>query len=303
MFKRMNQQGRYPIRQWALVGHPAAGKSTFATQMHGPILVIDADHRFSEVMRLAAGEVYQLSENPADNVDARRINELLRASMSGAGVKTVVIDSLTAIIAPLTTEAVLSNDAGENKNRVAAFKSKALALRLLQDAITGWGIDTLWIYHFRHGLDAKANERETTSISAVELARLRRSLNLVLSIAEDGQRRGVHVDWARRGRAGVTLWDETGCWRGMPARIESAVYDGLSQSDQESIERQAPTRFHGPADAIAWGFETGAFDDAMHAQNAYDKLKAMVQPKSAADMWAAWIADVERRLTEKGVWP
>ena len=52
--------------------------------------------------------------------------------MGGAGVRTVVIDSLTAIIAPITTQAVAANDAGENKNRIAAFRDKALALRLLR---------------------------------------------------------------------------------------------------------------------------------------------------------------------------
>ena len=48
-----------------------------------------------------------------------------------------MVDSLTAIITPLITAAILNNDAGRNKNKVASFKPKALAMRLLQDAITG----------------------------------------------------------------------------------------------------------------------------------------------------------------------
>lgn len=289
----------YPPRHWALVGYPGAGKSTFAVQMAAPILAIDADHRFSEVIDRAAGDVYDLSDNPADHVDPRRIAELLRRNMAGAGVRTIVIDSLTAIITPLVTEAILSNDAGENKNRIAAFKSKALAIRTLQDAITAYGVATLWVYHFRDTRDARANATTTTTISPVELARLRRSLNMQLSIVDDGGQRGIRVDWARRGRSGLTLFDDTGHWAGMPERIESMVYGGLSGADQDELEQKTPASFSGPDAAIAWGFEQGCFRDAVHAQNAYAKCKTAAAPHFASDMWRAWLADVKRRIAEQ----
>ena len=289
---------KYPPRQWAIVGYPGSGKSTFAAQMKGPILVVDADHRFAEVLNVAGGPVYSVSENAADHADPRRIADLLRQNMPGSGVRTVVIDSLTAIVAPLVTAAIMANDAGENKNRIAAFKDKALAVRTLQDGITAWGTDCLWIYHYRDTRDAQAREKVTTTVSTVELARLRRSLNLILSIVEEGGRRGVHVDWARRGRSGLTLWDETGRWANMPERIEAAVYDGLSEAEQEQIEKATPSGFAGPQEAIAWGFERGAFKDAVHARNAYEKLKGESRPKSAGEMWELWIAEVERRLVE-----
>ena len=292
------ERPKYPPRQWAIVGYPGSGKSTFAAQMKGPILVIDADHRFAEVLPVAGGPVYSVSENAADHADPRKIAELLRANMPGSGVRTVVIDSLTAIVAPLVTAAIMANDAGENKNRIAAFKDKALAVRTLQDGITAYGVDTLWIYHYRDARDAKAQEQITTTISAVELARLRRSLNLILSIVEEGGRRGVRVDWARRGRSGLTLWDSTGRWANMPERIEAAVYDGLSEAEQEQIAQATPAGFTGPEEAIAWGYERGAFKDAVHAKNAYEKLRSEAQPKSAGDMWELWIAEVERRLAE-----
>ena len=122
-FKKIDTTAR-PPRHWALVGYPGSGKSTFAAQMDGPLLIVDADHRFSEVAGLAGGDVYEVSGNPADHVDAGRIAQLLAANMPGAGVRTVVIDSLTSIIAPLVTQAVMDNDAGANKNRVVAFKGR-----------------------------------------------------------------------------------------------------------------------------------------------------------------------------------
>ena len=292
---------KLPARQWAIVGHPGSGKSTFAAQMQSPMVVIDADHRFAEVMRHVSGDVFSMSDNASDNVDAERIAALLRQNMAGSGVHTIVVDSLTAIIAPLVTAAVLDNDAGRNKNRAAAFKPKALAMRLLQDAITGYGVDTLWVYHLRNGMNGQAQAIETTSISTVELARLRRSLNMQLRVVEQGNKRGIVVDWARCGRCGLTLWDDTGCWQGMPERIEQAAYGGLTVEDMERIADDTPTSFANAQAAITWGFEQGAFNDAVHAQNAYDKLKGEKSPKNAVEMWKFWIAEVQGRLQREAV--
>ena len=44
-FKKLTQT-TYPRRQWAIVGDPGTGKLTLAAQMIGPILTIDADHRW-----------------------------------------------------------------------------------------------------------------------------------------------------------------------------------------------------------------------------------------------------------------
>ena len=290
-FKRLDQAAR-PVRQWALVGYPGSGKSTFATQLAAPLLLVDADHRFVEVAPLAGAGVFTLSEIAADHVDPERITQLLRASMPGSGVATIVVDSLTAIISPLITEAVLTNDAGLNKNRIAAYKPKAMTMRLLQDALTGWGCDVLWIYHLRGGMDAKAQPKESTSISTVELARLRRSLNAQLRLVVEGERRGVVVDWARSGRSGITLWDDTGCWRGMPERLEEAMYGG-----EPLLAATEPAKFASAADAIAWGFEAGCFRDAVHAQNAYNELKRTRTPTSAGEMWRLWIDEVHARQT------
>ena len=291
-FNKMSKT-KLPPRQWALVGAPGCGKSTFAAQMVGPLLVVDADHRFTEVARFAHDDVFELSNNPSDNVNAERITALLRENMSTSNVKTIVIDSLTSILSPLVVEAIMDNDAGRNKNKVAGFKDKALAMRLIQDTITGFGVSTLWIYHTRDGLDGQARKVESTSISVVELARLRRSLNMQLKVIEKGDKRGIQVEWARCGRKGIELWDESGTWRGMPEKIEIAVYGGLTVEDMERIATETPMSFSGPEEAIAWGHEQGAFRDAVHAKNSYDKVKAECKPKTSAEMWVAWIANVE----------
>jgi hypothetical protein len=293
-FKKMDKSAAVlPPRQWALVGYPGSGKSTFATQMAGPLLVVDSDHRFQEVARLAADDVYEVSEKPEDHSNALAISDLLKENMKESDVKTIVIDSLTSILSPLTVEAIMDNDAGRNKNRVVAFKDKALAMRLLQDSITGTGCNTLWIYHLRTGMDGQANKVESTTVSVVELARLRRSLNMQLRIIEENGRRGVKVEWARCGNAGMTLWDTSGVWADMPSKIEAVVYaQGVKETEG------VPDIFVDPAQAIAWGFEQGCFRDAVHAKNAYEELRRLAVPKNASQMRNLWIEDVQRRKDE-----
>jgi hypothetical protein len=293
-FKKMSRK-RYPSRLWALEGFPGSGKSTFSTQMRAPILVVDADHRFDEVLDLAAGDVYELSGQPSDNVNPDAIARILSARMSGATVGTIVVDSLTAIITPLIVQAMADKDLGRVKSLAAAFRTKALAMRQLQDAVTRWGCDVLWIYHVDTARDAQANEVVRASISQTELARLTRSINLRLRIVQEGGRRGVRVVWARRGRSGVTLWDESGAWAGMPERIERAVYEGLSPADQDRLE-QDPEFFPNPETAIAWGADQGAFEALQHARNAYEKLRREKKPANVREMTKLWKADVRQRL-------
>jgi len=296
-FKKMSRPG-YPLRLWALVGYPRGGKSTFATQMRGPLLPIDADNRFAEVMDLALGNVYQLSDRPTDNTDPDRIAAILAEEMPGSDVGTIVVDSLTAIIAPLVVQAMADKEAGRVKNLAAAFRSKALAMRQLQDAVTRYGTDVLWIYHLQDGRDEKGRALTRATISQTELARLARSVNLQLEVVQDGSRRGIKVVWARRGRAGMTLWDDTGTWAGMPERVEAAVYGGLTEADRDQIESATPEVFPNAETAISWGLEQGAFQALQHARNAYNKLRAESNPADAYEMATLWVADVQARLLD-----
>lgn len=296
-FKKIDPNAT-PRRLWSLVGFAGSGKSTFAMQMRGPILVVDADHRIAEVASLAAAGVYTLSDRPTDNVIVEQIAAALRQNMAGSDVRTICIDSLTAILLPLVTRAVMDNRAGLNKNKSAAFLDKALAARLLADAISMWGTDVLYIYHLQEGRDEQARAVTTATISRTELARLQRNLNLSLRLVQEGERRGVMVDWARRGRSGITLWDDTGCWRGMPEKIEQAVYGGLTKAEQDKIEQAIPTSFPSAEAAIAWAVDYGAFSTIQHSRNAYDKVKREQQPANAREMWELWIHEATSRKAE-----
>lgn len=294
-FSKMKRP-QFPPRLWSLVGYPGSGKSTFAAQMKGPILVVDADHRFTEVLDDTENEVYELSESPSDHVNPDRIQTLLSKNMPGSDVSTVVVDSLTAIITPLVVQAMVDREEGRSKNLVASFRHKALAMRQLQDAVTRWGTDVLWIYHLQKSRNDKAREVERATVSETELARLTRSINLQLQVVQEGQRRGVQVIWARRGRSDLTIWDETGRWEGMPERIEEAVYGGLTKAEQDAIEQDTPSAFPNPETAISWGFEQGAFPTLELSRSAYEKIKRERKPRSAKAMATMWVETVQEAL-------
>lgn len=292
-FKEMKAP-QYPPRQWAIYGAAGSGKSHFASQMKAPSLVIDSDARFTEQLSHAAGTVYQLSDEHTDNTDPDNIARLLSENLPGSGVRTIVVDSLTAILRPHINAAMSDIEHGRAKNKIAAFRGKAMTMSLLQDAVTGSGVDTLWIWHTHESMNAQAQKIMRASIPETELVRLRRSLNAILRLDVDADgKRTVLVEWARNGKSGIKLVDMAGGWRGMPEAIEAAMYaEGIKDAG-------TPTQFSGPVEAIAWGFEQGCFRDALHSKNAYEETKRLKQPKTAAEMARYWIEEVESRIAEQ----
>lgn len=291
---------KFPLRQWAIMGEPLTGKSTFAARMKAPILPIDADHRWDTVMDLVAGDSLQWTTNPADHTNVHQIAKVLNEGMDGT-VGTIVVDSLTNIVVPLITMAMMDFESGDAKNLAAAFHEKAVAMRLLTTTINSFGVPVLYIYHKSEARNERGQKVERESISKVELARLQAELGATFEIVMDGDRRGVRVVHCRRGREGMTLWDADfrQPWLGMPERLEEAMYGGLTEEQMRQIEAATPKVFKDPSAAWAWGIQQGAFTEPAHAKNAYEKLKADEQPESAEEMATLWVADVRRRVAEK----
>ena len=294
MFKKMIKP-KYPPRHWSLVGYPGSGKSTFAAKMNGPKLGIDSDHRFSEAMEIG-DDTYALSDDPMDNVDTDNIYRELHRNMPNSGIKTIIVDSLTAIITPIVMKVMIDKEKGRSRNLMAGMKEKAMAMRQLQDAVSRWGTDILWIYHLQDGRDGRSNEVTKNSISETELARLMRSINLRLKVVQNENLRGIEILWARRGRSNITIWDESGTWDNMPTRIEEAVYENLSDDEKMKIESDAPSFFPDSETAIAWGFEKEAFTSIQGSRMAYENLKTERNPKTAQEMAAYWVTKVQSKI-------
>ena len=222
--------------------------------------------------------------------------------MPNSGIKTIIVDSLTAIISPLVIQAMIDSEKGREKNLMSAFRTKALAMRQLQDAITRWGTDVLWIYHLQNSRNAKAQEVTKASVSQTEIARLTRSINLKLEIVQDKEKdmRGMKVTWARGGRSGMVIWDKSGIWKDMPERIEKAVYGGLSKKDQDQIRARTPKVFPNAEIAISWGFEQKAFSTIEASKRVFDQTMREAQPSSAREMTDIWVRRVQEQLQRFG---
>ncbi|MBP2296333.1 AAA family ATPase [Azospirillum rugosum] len=298
-FKRVSQT-TLPPRRWALKGYYGDGKSTFILAMQQPTLMIDADGRRHE---LKGGELYELSEEAADHRSVERIQDLLDANMPGSDIRTIAIDSVTSLIGVSIARAMLDNAADRNRNKNQAWVDKAEKMRLLQDAVTAHGTHVLWIWHLEDAqLNGKAQIRET--LPETERERLYRSLNASLRIVREEERRGVLVEWSREGPSGMIVWDEDGHWKGVPERIEAAIYgqDGGSKPTQPASkegEAEGVLTFYTPAEAVAWGVDQGAYPTAEAAQAAYDQLKAERGPRNAREMYRAWIDLVQQRVPQR----
>ena len=278
-FTKLTKQ-KYPPRLWVLVGFPDDGKSTFLAQMKGPILPIDADHRIDQVLDSNPGQEFlKLCDSPVDHINPHAIAKHLAEKMPGSNVGTIGIDSLTAIIIPRVVRAMVAKEEGEEKNLSVAFRDKALALREIQDAVTGYGVDVLWIWHLDKSRNAKGDKeiiRET--LSELESNRLKRSINMRLEIVREEDKRGVKVVWSRE-RYGMTLWDETKNWYGMPERIEAAVYDPLQPTREQLVTRYS--QLVGKAATLSITAEpVESFDDAGLIKAGHE-LKAAIAAKKA----------------------
>jgi len=284
-FQKMSAR-LYPPRHWVLVGYPNSGKSTFAARMRAPILPIDADHRFAEIAALVDGDIFQLSETPADNNDTDIIEGLLSQNMPGSGVKTIIVDSLTAILTPKTVKAVRDNSAGRNVNRASAFIEKSTARAQLQHAVTRWGCDTLWVYHLEDGIDSKGKEETRPTVSKAERAKLITSMNLELhtvtfsagssSASSNGGRcLGIKVVWARNGVKDIILWDDSGKWLDMPERIEAAVYDRAWVPTKKEFFDEVKAELGLMGQAAAESLKAAGFEhyDWRQVQKMFDALK------------------------------
>jgi hypothetical protein len=117
-----------------------------------------------------------------------------------------------------------------------------------------------------------------------------------LQIVGDNGKRGIQVVWARRGRSGMTLWDESGTWDEMPEKIEQAVYGGLTQEQKDGLE--TPTVFRSPDAAIEWAVKRLGLESPSEARTEYDRIKEEGQPQDAREMAALWITYIEELAKE-----
>lgn len=283
----------YPKRYWALVGPPESSKSTFAAAVaKPPVYALNADGRFDQVRGLINGPVIIADRQFA--LDPLHIHDGAQAAAWEQAVETIIVDPVTRIYSVNSRRAGMMNRLGirktkdgytDNKNRAAVMVDKADAMATLANLVS-LGPDVFYIWHIRVGgrnAEGQLDERET--ISEMERANLAGSINVWLSFQRDDARGvfGVTVDKARdnngrKANTGFTLWDKPGnFWAGTGDRLDRLIY----------------TSFTGQDEAVKWGMEQLGNDDPGEIQGLYDHVKSETGPKTASEMWVAWVQHID----------
>jgi hypothetical protein len=231
------------IRHWLLIARRGEGKSTFAAAMSPEYLVADLDGRWTEQREVKDKSRIISQSDPLEVVNEM---EKLRPQLSPY-VRTLIYDSGTAVLDFIQSRGRLQEAAvqasggkynGDNVNRM-----KADTMRLLSTAALRWHCDVLWIFHIEDG-KYQGKDKERVTISNVELDRLKKSLNGVLTIVRDPNgRRGIRIEWSRYNNSiasGQIIWDMHGMWKGVPEKLDDFLanymgnegYNGNVYSDQ-----------------------------------------------------------------------
>jgi hypothetical protein len=120
----------------------------------------------------------------------------------------------------------------------------------------------------------------------------------------------------------MVIWDDQGHWKGVPERIEAALYGqgggvrptppkavaaepanaGAGADMEEGASVPQPDNvltFYSPTEAIAWAVEQGAFADNFAAEIAYEQLRGEMKPRNAKEMYIAWIGLVRKQTPRR----
>jgi hypothetical protein len=211
-------------RHWLLIAERNAGKSVFASQLSPEYLVCDLDGRWSE-QKEVAGQSHVIAESDPLKMVAKM--EALRVKLQGK-VGTVIYDSGTAVMDLLQSKGrLMEADAREQKQKFNlndVHRLKADTMRVMRLAALKWHCDVCWIFHVEDSMES-GNRKKRTTISTMEMERMKANLNAVLTIVRDEktQRRGIRIEWSRYNEniaAGQVVWDAEGRWLNVPERLD-----------------------------------------------------------------------------------
>ena len=309
-----------PLRwQIEITGEQQSGKSELSAAITAQLLgknqiglFIDPDGRSIEsVPKNAECEFYPLSDNEEDMLNADRIEQLLVQGMTQVGdrVRMIIFDSVTNFIEPIINRIQRDQESGKLSKSAVAYREKATAMKTVRHVVNRYGTHTIWIYHTTDKVDSRGNKSVGTTLTDLETARLGRMVNLSLEVVvNDSGKRGVKVLEARRGRTGMVIWDESSSWQNIRTKIEQAVWQGLTEQEQDTIEESLPETFVTPAAAVKWAMRYSEqhgnfFVEEIHAQNSLKKLhNKLVEQLENEDydrsvLWEMWV----KKVTDKEV--
>lgn len=201
-----------------LIGRAGEGKSTYITQMSPEYLIMDFDRRWPE-MKGAAGKSHIYTGTVLEVIEQIKAD---RPRLTKIG--TIAVDSGSSVLDPLQATGRLKNEAGIVKNLNDVHKLKADTMRAIRGIMQPFNANTVWIFHIEDsGMSGKISQR--TTISKLEVDRLKHNLNMILVMDHDNKGRFVKVEWSRWPDSIGHIIRDTNMWEGVPQRVHEFVRD------------------------------------------------------------------------------
>jgi hypothetical protein len=237
----VTKKARIP-RQWLLIARHNAGKSTFGAAMNPEYLTLDMDGRWAE-QDLDEKSHIVTDTDPLKIVDRM---EGLRLKLQNK-VATILVDSGTGILDYIQARGrLMEADArakNEKFNKDNVNRMKADVMRVLRLAILKWHCDYIWIFHIEDG-QYQGDSKERTTISKIEIERMKANLNAILTIVQDSKgKRGIRIEWCRynaNAAAGQVVWDEEGYWHGVPDKVADFCENYKGTEGYKGIQYSSP---------------------------------------------------------------
>lgn len=301
------------IINWEIVGREQSGKSSLLAKLAKPgiCLVVDSDGRFNDVIpKNSPVEFYPISDNKQDMLNVDKIVAILEKGVPQVNnVTMIAVDTLTKILEPIIQRI---QDTG--KTNVYSYKEKSDAMKKLRHVLTKWGVETAWIYHIKEYLEKEIINGKTEYVTKekdfltdIEYGRLGQDITVTLEvIVADNAKRGIYVRMARRGRNGITYWDESGTWENARQNLENLIWGNLTEEEQTEIETTLPKSFVNAGMAVRWAWDNypHLWKDAQHTQNSLKKLNEELKEQLGEELysldilWEKWIEKVTNKSDE-----
>ena len=208
-----------------LIGRAGEGKSTYATKMSPEFAILDFDRRWPE-MRDVSG-VSHIYNGAVLEVVKRVEADRKAGKLSKVG--TIVVDSGSSVLDPMQSLGRLQVSAGEVKNANDVHRIKADTMRALRGVMQPFNASSLWIFHIEDsGMSGKVSQR--TTISKMEVERMKHNLNIILVMGSDAKGRFVRIEWTRFSPDAIGhMVRDTHKWEGVPQMVHEFVREYRSE--------------------------------------------------------------------------
>jgi len=293
----------------AIAGPAGSGKTytalSIATHLGGPIAVIDTEH--GSASKYADLFDFDVAEMHAPYHPDKYLRAIKEAA--DAGYKVIILDSMSHAwngeggLLELADEAA---KAMKTQNSFAAWKSITPIQNRLVEGVVSAPLHLIATMRSKMDYVLETDKNGKTSPKKVGMAPEQRNdmpyeFDVVLDMNVENSANVTKTRCSALAgefieKPGRKLADTLVKWlSGAPAPTPA---NNHAVAIPAPVDERSAT-WQNENDAMRWGWDSGIFNAKAHCLNAYRKLENENHDKSNQELYALWIADVERRVNEK----